>query len=207
MPKITIRELTTAQVRFTLEGVDASLSNAVRRVCIAEVPTLAIDLVEVLENSSVLCDEFISHRLGLVPLTSTIAKEMRFPYEFEPDDDEDDNKTEVQFELNVKGVSESTQAVTSEDLVCHDKRVFPATHVVNEKHTGSSAGILLVKLRKNQEVQLQCTARKGIGKDHAKWSPVATAVFRYEPVISVNQEVLATLNGAFFIFISQSFRM
>lgn len=197
MTRVSVLDLTSLRITFTLEGVDASVSNAIRRICIAEVPTLAIDFVEVTENSSVLCDEFISHRLGLIPLVSTIAKEMSFPYDFSAADDT--GRTEIEFELNVRGNSEHTCDVTSDDLVCYDKRVYPVKHTNQDasNYTSAKAGILIVKLRKHQEVKLRCIARKGIGKDHAKWSPVSTAVFRYEPEIVLNELLMDSLSGKF----------
>eukprot|EP00959_Pyramimonas_sp_CCMP1952_P431376 9034531-Pyramimonas_sp.AAC.1 len=62
-PKIAIREMLDDQIKFVLTETDVYMANALRRVMLAEVPTIAIDLVEIEANSSVLNDEFIAHRL------------------------------------------------------------------------------------------------------------------------------------------------
>lgn len=57
-------------VEFELFETDLSVANSLRRIMISEVPTLTIDLVELKENTSALHDEFVAHRLGLIPMAS-----------------------------------------------------------------------------------------------------------------------------------------
>ena len=56
------------EMEFDLVGVDASTANAFRRILIAEVPTMAIETVFVFNNTSVIQDEVLAHRLGLIPI-------------------------------------------------------------------------------------------------------------------------------------------
>lgn len=113
-PRVAIREVSEDYCEFELHGTDASVANSLRRVIQAEVPTIAIDLVEIEVNSTVLNDEFIAHRLGLVPLVSTAVSRMTSPFESVGDDDE---WTDVEMTLNVKCTSDETMDVTSNDLV------------------------------------------------------------------------------------------
>lgn len=69
-PEIKVLELSKYTIKFLLLNTDLSVANALRRVIIAEIPTMAFDLVEVRENTSPLHDEFIAHRIGLIPLIS-----------------------------------------------------------------------------------------------------------------------------------------
>lgn len=55
-------------MEFDLVGVDASIANAFRRILLAEVPTMAIETVFVFNNTSVIQDEVLAHRLGLIPI-------------------------------------------------------------------------------------------------------------------------------------------
>lgn len=68
---------------FVLKGTDPSVANALRRTILVGVPTIAIDLVEIENNTTVLNDEFIAHRLGLIPLISNKVCQNYFNYLFD----------------------------------------------------------------------------------------------------------------------------
>lgn len=191
---ITFRHLEDDKAEFILEDVDVSVANALRRVMIAEVPTIAIDLVEFQNNTTVLNDEYIAHRLGLVPLISDDASKLKRPI----DPHEDAAEVDFTFTLDVKCTSDETMAVCDTDLVpgLHASvRCLPVSayrKAMGPTEEGEKP-IVLVKMRKGQELKLTAVARKGIGKDHAKWIPVATAVYQYWPEITINEGLMSLL--------------
>ena len=209
-PKLTLRDMRDDYCEFELKNTDTSVANALRRTMIGEVPTIAIDLVDVEVNTSVLNDEFIAHRMGLIPLKSDFAVKMQTVYEAASGSNENNENysaqspTELTFKLHKRCESSQTAGidVTSNDIEWdqaadgldpNEVDVKPTTLAKLDESGNPEKGILIVKLRPGQEVKLTCIARKGIGKDHAKWSPVATAVFTFVPDIRIDQALMDTL--------------
>lgn len=69
-PSIRVIEASRYNLKFQISNTTLSMANALRRIMISEVPIMAIEMVQVAENTSPLNDEFIAHRLGLMPLSS-----------------------------------------------------------------------------------------------------------------------------------------
>ncbi|KAG5176106.1 putative DNAdirected RNA polymerase II 36 kDa polypeptide A [Tribonema minus] len=204
-PKIEVLELKADFVKFVLSDTDTSVANALRRVMIAEVPTMAIDLVTITENSSALQDEFLAHRLGLVPLRCEPGT--KFVYNLDCDCEDNCEQCSVTLSLDVSWESKAAGRpdhekdlpvfVTSSDLVSHDPRVGPVHFASSDIIDASQDdGIMLAKLSRGQRLQLTAVAKKGIAKEHAKWSPVCVATYQFDPIIKVADDVSATLTVA-----------
>ncbi|XP_007896447.1 DNA-directed RNA polymerases I and III subunit RPAC1 isoform X3 [Callorhinchus milii] len=189
-------------LEFDMVGIDASIANSFRRILLAEVPTMAVEKAFIYNNTSIVQDEILAHRLGLIPIKAD-------PRLFEYRSTGDEEGTEIdtlQFQLKVKCTKNPKAQKDSSD-----PEELYINHKVYSKHMkwvpiGNQADvlgqadirpvhddILIALLRPGQEIDVVMHCVKGIGKDHAKFSPVATASYRLLPDITLLQPVVGDL--------------
>jgi len=148
-----------------LKGIPLQYANALRRLCLNGVPVFAVDTVDIIENSSVLPDEGLAHRLGLIPLKTDLSR-FNEPSNCECKSETGCSNCKVMLVLD-SGDSDVTKTVYSDELTSEDELVKP----ISEK-------IPIVQLAPGQRVKVECYARLGRGREHAKWnsSNIATLV-------------------------------
>uniref|UniRef100_A0A8D3D8Q7 DNA-directed RNA polymerase RpoA/D/Rpb3-type domain-containing protein n=1 Tax=Scophthalmus maximus TaxID=52904 RepID=A0A8D3D8Q7_SCOMX len=167
--RIDVVNLDESSMEFDMVGIDAAIANAFRRILLAEVPTMAIEKVFIYNNTSIVQDEVLAHRLGLIPIKAD-------PRLFEYRNTEGSEIDTIQLQLKIK-CSRNPRA--SKDS--SDPRELYLNHMVYSKD--------IKWLRPGQELDITMHCVKGIGKDHAKFSPVATASYRLLPEITLLEPV------------------
>jgi len=156
------------KVVLLLHGITPAVANMIRRYIMTEVPTLAMEDIEFRKNSSILFDEMIAHRLGLVVLKSDLKTYNK------KDECKCGGKGCARCEVKMVLSGKGPGIVMAGDMKFKDPKirpVFPNTPIV--------------KLLKGQEIEVEGTATLGSGKVHTKWSP-GHVIYRYRPTVEVN---------------------
>ena len=165
-------------VKFVLDGVGVELANAFRRIILTEVATMAITEVLFVENDSVLYDEMIAHRIGLIPLTTDL-KNYNLPEECSCGG-QGCTLCQAQLMCEVHAENEPRN-VYSGDLESMDPKIHP----INDK-------ILIAKLGKKTSLVFEAYAQLGQGKDHAKFQPVCSIGYKYFPKVTIDNSKFAS---------------
>ncbi len=140
------------RMEFLLRGAATPFANLLRRYGMGQVPIFAIDRVTFYENGSALFDEYVAHRIGLVPIKMDSSRAT----------------DEISFTLDAEGPS----TVLSRELKSTDSKIKAALD-----------DLPLLKLLEGQNLRLEAKARRGIGREHAKFQP---GLIAYE-ILSPNE--------------------
>eukprot|EP00877_Chromochloris_zofingiensis_P010207 jgi/Chrzof1/543/Cz01g19190.t1 len=200
--QVIINHMDQHSMEFEMIGIDPAIANAIRRILLAEVPAVAIEHVFIVNNTSIIQDEVFAHRLGLVPIQVDPSK-----LEWKSSDEAPSEKNTIVLKLDVTctrapdGTLVNDKVYSSQLLWLQGGSELPDEtscrfaigqqdmFSTDEAPTPVHDDILLAKLRPGQSIELEAHCIKGIGKDHAKWSPVATAWYRLHPEVVLLQEV------------------
>lgn len=186
-------------LEFDIVGIDTSIANAIRRILIAEIPTIAIEYVYIMNNTSVIQDEVLAHRLGLIPIKAPAAHFTPFKRPAEGESPAPTDHDTLVFELQVRcshnpiapdGSEDHKELYINGDVMSGQIKWIPMgdqeTELAGLKIGPVQDDILIAKLRPGQEINLQMHAILGLGQDHAKFSPVAPASYRILPTITID---------------------
>ncbi len=142
--------------KIFLNGTGIVFMNSIRRAVMNSVPTMAIENINFYENTSVMFDEMLAHRLALLPVKT-------------------DLKTyKVGEKVKMLLEKEGPCTVYSGDI----ESTEPSIEVIEKT-------VPVVKLAKGQRVKLEMDAVVGTGKEHSKWQP-ALVSFNEVPNISIS---------------------
>lgn len=155
------------------EDIEASYINTLRRYMSSRVPTIAIDFVEFKDNSGILYDEMVAHRMGMIPLT-TDSETYRLPQE-QWDEPTGNPREEVELTLSVSAGKQEV-VVKAKDFKSKDAKIQPV-----------HPEMPITKLIKGQAIECVAYARMGTGEEHAKWSP-GHIWYRAYPHITIEKQ-------------------
>lgn len=200
--QIVVTKLEGTDLEFDLIGIDASVANAFRRIMISEVPTMAIENCFIEMNTSIMYDEILAQRLGLIPLG--VNPDL---FSFMDSSETTDRNTLV-FKLDVKCTKKKNPPLTSNDDEKYNNVKVMSADIKWEPQGDQKdridgdikpihADIEIARLRPGDSISGIFHARKGVGQDHAKWSPVATASYRLLPEIEILKPIPQPLQEKF----------
>jgi DNA-directed RNA polymerase subunit D len=173
--KITTVSLTEDTIKFLLEGVDTAFANTLRRAMVAEVPTMTIDDIFYFDNSSIVPDEIVAHRIGLIPIKTDLDTYI-LPQDCDCAAELGCPKCRAVLTLDIEA-KDDTVTVYSGDLIPEDPETVPSNPIIP-----------IAKLAPKQALRFEAYAQLGKGKEHTKWSPVSVCVYQNTSVVNIKEK-------------------
>ncbi len=150
-------------ISVKLSNIPLQYANALRRICLNGIPIFAIDTINIIENSSVLADEGLAHRLALIPLKTPIS---RFNEPAKCDCNNESGCSNCRVILMIDSTDNNkTRTIMSSEIISENDDVEP-----------TSKNVPIVDLAIGQRLKVEAYARLGRGTNHAKWNSANVSI-------------------------------
>ena len=164
-------------LKFDVNNSNSSFVNCLRRIIISNIETVGFRTedyeesdIKIIENTSSLHNEFLLHRIGLIPINIPDVST------YDP--------TKYKFSLNVDNKTQNIIDITTNDIEVLNLETntlektedfFPRNKITNDH-------ILIIRLKPTpdgtgEKIKLEGKSSKGIGKQHIRFSPVSNVCF------------------------------
>jgi DNA-directed RNA polymerase II subunit RPB3 len=163
-----IRKDFSDYLEFNLINTNVALANAIRRIVLSEIEIYAIDEKDIhfTENTCPLHNEYIAHRLSLVPIKQNVLNLDKLKFTIAK------NKTT---NTPIENGQTNVLEVTTNDVQVYN----PLDDTWIDPSKIFDGVYLITKLNLKQKILGEFKITKGIAKDHSRWQCVSTIAYRY----------------------------
>ena len=165
-------------LNLQIDNINLSLVNAIRRCILAEFPTIGFKTedyvnsdLKVIENTSSMHNEYILHRIGLVPIHYDSIKK------FDPE--------KYKFILKMENNTNSTISIKSNDIKVFNNETREEEKSINffPPDPDTKDYLLLHKLKSNpnkigEKLHIEGKASINVGSVNSRFSPVSCVTFQ-----------------------------
>jgi len=172
-------------INFKIKNIDIGLLNSIRRTILSEIENVAFDfepyktndsLVNIIKNTSPLHNEFIKHRLSLIPLC------------FDANEINDFDNTKYKFVLQKRNTTTDLMDVHTGDFEIYDTdnkkysstfrdKIFPKNPITKDYILITKLKPNLIKQDEGNEIYIEAYATKDIAKNYSGFGLVSTCTY------------------------------
>jgi len=178
--------LVKSRLSFAIDNMHVGIANALRRVILSEIPNIAVgfdpydkerDDCNFIINTSSLHNEFLGHRLSMIPIN------------LPPHVIDDFDPNEYKFVIDLKNEGAESLTVTTNNIRVYkngieltreeSNKIFPPDEITGDYIIITKLKPNLYDLRNGEKLHVEFKARKGIAKHNAAWCPVSLCTYSF----------------------------
>lgn len=181
--------VTSLNFNCIIKNVSYFFLNAIRNFLITKIKNYSINSLIIFLNTSVLNDEVIAHRIGLIPIVNNCLFEKTYQC---------GEIVKIFLEINYTCVMEKIYLLNSNSIILDSNflLIYPYGYSTIRKTTelNEKQGFVITKLKFSQSLNARIYLEKNEGNQHTKWAFCSGILFSKLPMLKWNFLLLNAIN-------------